>query len=822
MDVVSLCPLQVAPLRWKPLASSHALTVVVKATYVLVQGEAVLSEVQEFPNDGDNHWNDDPHRSLYSPNDMVPFKTQADVVVVGDAFAPAEQPARSVVARLIVGSLDKSLEVFCDRHFDQDGTLVVGKRFRRMSLRYERAAKGGDNPVGIDPEGDCDAYGRRTIPNLQPPGLNVTEPSDYVESIGLGPIAERWEKRRQLLGSSADAWFASDWTRQPLPDSLDESFFNCAPTDQRLDELRRNERIVLESLHPNTKRLVCQLPGHRPRAFVQRRDAIREMALHADTLWIDTARGICTVTWRGREELSAPAESGRVYVALQEPGELLTWARVSKLAKSLKLEPINDEITAEPHTEQAPKALQRATSTMDLDEHTAVGMPKPVLAPLPFVATDSNAANEKPPRKRRARGTTSQIAAVALPGDRSPSWLKSADKRSTRAEDLDTPPRTEGIPRSPAAGEADAAPDGTTVNAGSASPWIGGSRSRGAAVAPVVDKPREPITPEPITPEPITSEPIAQKPIAASPAARAIAPNPIAEAKEASRSTPPPAIGADEAPRAKSVSYAAASEIVELLWFDEESMPRLREHEQWRELLAELNEDDQEHAIDFDEEPPPEEPEEVRTRREVALIMTRARVSGEPAIRQHMRDAVDDSGSFEPPLVLVSGRLAFPFDRVEQLKAMITSVQPFVGANKALSDEVERVQELLEAPWLKSSGEVTDGLIERVRKAFRQGSHAVGASYPDDQSERVLLEQRQYQRRTVFGAEWLRATMTPPLSKEEVPTYLPDKLANELPMFQAFDARAIAEAHVQQDQYESHEVALKVVAFGRVVRFRNR
>jgi len=36
--------------------------------------------------------------------------------------------------------------------------------------------------------------------------------------------------------------------------------------------------------------------------------------------------------------------------------------------------------------------------------------------------------------------------------------------------------------------------------------------------------------------------------------------------------------------------------------------------------------------------------------------------------------SVDEAGSFTPPLVLLSGRIRFPFDQVETLKAMIAAV----------------------------------------------------------------------------------------------------------------------------------------------------
>src|SRR5580698_2170648 len=151
MDVVSLCPLRVGSLLWQPRRGTWVLTAVCKATYVLLPAESPLAQAQEYPNEDEGHWNDDPARSLHAPCDLVPFKPRADVVLVGHAFAPRKEPARSVVARLVVGEVSKAVEVWCDRVWMQDGTLREGPRFVKMPLRYERAAGGPDtgNPVGM-------------------------------------------------------------------------------------------------------------------------------------------------------------------------------------------------------------------------------------------------------------------------------------------------------------------------------------------------------------------------------------------------------------------------------------------------------------------------------------------------------------------------------------------------------------------------------------------------------------------------------------------------------------------------------------------------
>src|SRR5689334_18796757 len=74
MNVVSACPLRVTSLLWQARHGVWFLTAIAKATFVLAPVESALGEEQEYPNEDENHWNDDPGRSLYSPSDLVPFK----------------------------------------------------------------------------------------------------------------------------------------------------------------------------------------------------------------------------------------------------------------------------------------------------------------------------------------------------------------------------------------------------------------------------------------------------------------------------------------------------------------------------------------------------------------------------------------------------------------------------------------------------------------------------------------------------------------------------------------------------------------------------
>jgi hypothetical protein len=104
-------------------------------------------------------------------------------------------------------------------------------------------------------------------------------------------------------------------------------------------------------------------------------------------------------------------------------------------------------------------------------------------------------------------------------------------------------------------------------------------------------------------------------------------------------------------------------------------------------------------------------------------------------------------------------------------------------------------------------------MTARIRETFAQGKRAVPDTHLVEQTDRVLLAQRRYQKRIVFGAPHLRCLIH--LEGAVVPGYLPESLAKKLPMFQRFRGRLIAEVQQQADQYETYPASLRVVALVR-------
>lgn len=829
------------------------LTVVCKCTYVLLQGQSRLAEEQEYINEEDNHWNDDQARSVYSPSDMAPYKTRADIMLVGHAFAPRGEMVRALTARMIIGEIDKSIEVFGDRSFSIEGVLREPARFSKMPLRYERAAGGSDttNPVGVRMDGRSDAYGNIIVPNLQPPGRILTSLSDIIEPIGFGPVSANWPHRLSKLGRHAAQWSGSWGALNPVPDDIDPAFFNAAPPDQQVQEIRDNERIVLDYLHPDYPHLVTSLPGARPQAFVLRPgQAVAELAMKADSLWIDTDRSLCTLTWRAQLKLEHPAEQGHVIMALAQAGQRLTWADVNSMVmanESIGASDDLNEITMDALPESEPGTAETRFK------------PVPPTGALPFVQ-DPRAAQKsgvslrrptqtEPPPPPRGMSTEPDFRADTAVGmkkvtDASPPWLGS----------LGAAPPPVSVPMPAASSPGFTAPPmvpapplsspGVAVPPRIESPWASKATNL-SNISNISNKPPD-VSPPPLPAPPPVVSPMSPAPSRiSSPALPAISAAPIAAAAavgvqggaasasnaaaSASNWSVLPSEGASSAPapqvQARSPVRPSGRDVVDLLWFDPAYVPRIREEQAWKALIASLKKAKRTKKDKFDdfddpfEDAPsrtPDQEKEFEERRDVYGVLTQASTTDIEGINEAIADAVQEDGTFIKPLVVVAGDLHFPFDELEMLKATVTAVTPFMAGDKKLKDTVDTVNELLKTPWLQSGTGVAEGLTQRVREAFSQGNRSLPASYLETHTDRILLEQRHYQKRVVFGEPWIRSLFSLPGTSQAIPSYLPESMSKKLPMFQTMRVRMIAEAHLQQDQYETQPSALKVIALGRV------
>jgi hypothetical protein len=212
-----------------------------------------------------------------------------------------------------------------------------------------------------------------------------------------------------------------------------------------------------------------------------------------------------------------------------------------------------------------------------------------------------------------------------------------------------------------------------------------------------------------------------------------------------------------------------------------------------------------------------DEPEDVRQRRLVSRILARGEPTLAPGLTEAMSEAMTRDGTLEPPIVLAGGDLSFPFDPWETVKALLIAATPAAVADKKLKELLDAIQETTRLSGIERSISVAEGLVTRIRDAFAGSNNKLGAGWLDQQAERMLLEGRCYQKRALLGQTFLRCLLHMPGAEEGIPTYLPEALSKELPLVSRLRARVVAEVHGQQDQYETHPLALRALAVGRLI-----
>jgi hypothetical protein len=215
------------------------------------------------------------------------------------------------------------------------------------------------------------------------------------------------------------------------------------------------------------------------------------------------------------------------------------------------------------------------------------------------------------------------------------------------------------------------------------------------------------------------------------------------------------------------------------------------------------------------------DPQEIEDHRSVFEILAAAEALDVCHVDDILPHAVAAGGKFAPPLLLVRGELCLCFDEVETLKAAAVAVTPFVvgsqGPDQSLKEALDAVAEALGTSWFEGAGAAAEVLVVRLRKAFARTGRGVAHDYLESVTERVLLERRAYQMRAVLGERCIRGLLASAATSSSLPVYLPEPLATRLPMCSRFEARLIAEAHPNQDQYEAAATALRAVALARVL-----
>lgn len=619
--------------------------------------------------------------------------------------------------------------------------------------------------AGIPSHGSSGSNG--AAPLVVTPLLHVKPPA------GLGPVAPRWPERAKRLGTKLSG--PSTWTTLPLPMGLDPACFNAAPEDQRLAELHGSEAILLENLHPEHARLVTKLPSLAPQAFLEvGQTAPTEVSLRLDTLWIDTDRSLCTLVWRGSAAVASPSGAGRAIVCLPEVGRPMHWADVQRLLAHARAEGSSSTLNVRAEEAERPAlpfssgalvdALSRARQLSQRNdgqepagETILVGGESSREKTMPFLKNDAAPQAAPPVQSPWAHGLAKEERALPLFAVSTPEYVAS-------------PPLV--LEQGP--GKAETVSD-------ESSPWrragrrkLGGGHQEADGLLAVSN--------------------------AAAAVENVWAERRPAEPAEAKRAPDPVK------------SRPVHREVIELLWFDAAAVSRMRRVPSWRKIVGNVKAKARE---DSENDGSGDKRQEVKDRRDVLLILK----EGEPIDAQGADAALEDAvveGVLTPPLVVVAGQLEMSLDSVEALKATVAVVSPFGSADKKLEEAVEAAKQMLGSPSIQGAGALCEAMASRVKDAFGEGKRALPAGYLEGHVERMLLEERHYQKRKVMGQPWLRGVLSAAGGEVVAVAYLPVSLADDLPMFRRFEVRVVGELKMRVDQYEACQRALRVMALARM------
>lgn len=247
-----------------------------------------------------------------------------------------------------------------------------------------------------------------------------------------------------------------------------------------------------------------------------------------------------------------------------------------------------------------------------------------------------------------------------------------------------------------------------------------------------------------------------------------------------------------------------------LLWFDPARVDDVRHSPDLADLLSD-------RELRLIEQGRDEELEgRARDRADVFELLVRGAQIPLDQLQARVDRATDEHGMFEPPLLVVGGELSFPFDAVARLRATVTVLTPLSFGDKQLRALIDEAEELLRAPWLDGSHEVAEQLVVRLKNDGTRAKRGLSPDALDKRTEQLLLEQRAYQERKLYGATWLRALLAERNGAPQL-CYLPSALRDVLPLFARFDARLVVELDLREEQGESCPLALKALALARTL-----
>lgn len=251
--------------------------------------------------------------------DLCMPKPSSEVLMVGNCFAPKNEPTEQLYVDIHIGDILKRLVVTGNRFWkrgimskgmlghlvDNDWEMTQPEPFATMDIGWKNAFGGkgfasNPNGKGYIPNGEIPfADETSPLPNVERIDSTVVHPKYEVMPGGYGPIDMSWPMRANKLGKKYDKKWEKNRYPEPAEDMV-SSYYNCAPPDQVLKDSFWNgdEEFVITNMHPKQSVLKSNIPKIRPRCFILQKENEKErwneVSLTPETIWLfpNSKRGI--------------------------------------------------------------------------------------------------------------------------------------------------------------------------------------------------------------------------------------------------------------------------------------------------------------------------------------------------------------------------------------------------------------------------------------------------------------------------------------------------------------------------------------------------
>ncbi len=237
-------------------------------------------------------------------------KPQGETVVFGNYYAPEGKPVTADRVKLKMGSINKELVVVGHRYWGGLAGPSAPEPFKQLSLSYEYAFGGKDNPKNPSGKGmdKIDVFGemRLPLPNIENPKQLITAKSQRPNPAGFRPLDMTWQQRASKAGTYDKKWLEAYFPG--LAPDMDWNYFNTVAQDQWIDGFwNGDESFQLLNMHPDKVQLNGKLPGFRTRCFVEKKNAhgslFTEIEMQAETTFLFPHIETGVILYRGSIEV---------------------------------------------------------------------------------------------------------------------------------------------------------------------------------------------------------------------------------------------------------------------------------------------------------------------------------------------------------------------------------------------------------------------------------------------------------------------------------------------------------------------------------------